>query len=26
LAVLDEAVGAAPGARPDAEWTSSARP
>ncbi|HAY87084.1 MAG TPA: 3-methyladenine DNA glycosylase, partial [Micrococcus luteus] len=24
LAVLDEAVGAAPGARPDAEWTSSA--
>ena len=26
LAVLDEAVGAAPGTGPDAEWTSSARP
>ncbi|MFL0535747.1 3-methyladenine DNA glycosylase [Micrococcus luteus] len=26
LAVLDEAAGAAPGTRPDAEWTSSARP
>lgn len=26
LAVLDETVGAAPGARPDTEWTSSGRP
>ena len=26
LAVLDAAVGAAPGTGPDAEWTSSARP
>ncbi|MBD4674551.1 3-methyladenine DNA glycosylase, partial [Xanthomonas citri pv. citri] len=26
LAMLDAAVGAAPGTRPDTEWTSSARP